>query len=161
MLLQLKNNYIYLPSSEIVPFSQDAHFVIGSIDLNAADYSLVAVVNGEAIPFVHEFVIKQDKLKVAYLDITIEATHKDTGKTIKYKADRYPLTRAVILGKPSSEWYPSIIQSLKERIELLERHDVKSDEAIKAQANNIASIKDDIEIIELAIKEINETGEIV
>jgi hypothetical protein len=161
MLLQLKNNHIYLPYSNVVLASEDAHFLVNILDIDSQEYQTVAIVNGEAIPFVNEFVIERNKLKTPYLDIAIEATHKTTGKIIKYIADKYPITKAVVLGKPCSEWYPAIFKSILDRLELLEKYKSDSQLTDSMQTKEIASIKENIKLVELAIKEINEIGEVV
>lgn len=160
MLLYLKNNHIYLPSNNVI-VDDTVRFNVNITELNPSEYTFIANVNGDVIEFRDEFVLDKHHLKSKYLDISIIATHNKTGNRVVYTADTYPITNAVILGKPCTEWYPAIIKTLENRLSILEQYKLSSSKIIQEQSNNINSINNNINLIELAVKEINETGEIV
>lgn len=120
MKLILHKNHIYLPVGNNIVI-KDADFNIAvKDDINLNDYVSTVYINGNAEVFNTYFTINITKLQTPYLDLKIVLTHRDTGETITYTSDKLPITRAVVLGQSSNEWYPSTMNSILERLALLE-----------------------------------------
>lgn len=144
MKLILNKNHIYLPISNNV-IIKDATFNIQVKDnINLADYISTVIINGKQKVFTDYFTINITELTEPYITLEIILTNKNTGESIKYTADKYPVTRAVVLGLPSSEWYPDAMRSLLERLAELEKLE-----------------NDRYELISKAIRELNSKGDVL
>lgn len=170
MKLLLKNNYIYLPTNETVCNGNSVVCKVNVLDIpNLDDYIFTAVINNsEQIVFKDSFEISYKQFKFKYLNLSIIATSKDGNNVIEYKADPYPITKAVLLGQPSNEWYSHTFKGIVENVlELLN--------SVKVIKNNISKLEDstmtlnekmevvqkDISIVEHAVLELKEEGELI
>ena len=63
----------------------------------------------------NKVLIKQEELKKPYIDLEIRAIGPKGVQT--FKADRTPLTYAVIFGKPTDEAYPAKFHQLEAKID--------------------------------------------
>ena len=126
MKLILNKNHIYLPIGNNIVI-KDATFNIQVKDnINLADYTSTVIINGKQKVFTDYFTINITELTEPYITLEIVLTNKNTGESIKYTADTYPVTRAVVLGMPSTEWYPDAVRSILERLAALESSSEKS-----------------------------------
>lgn len=161
MILYLKNNHIYLPDNNVIAYNDVVRFNIDIKDIDVNNYSFIVDINGEQSQFKNEFMLTRSQLKHKYLNLKIIAIHNETGEEIIYTSDSYPITKAIVLGRPCSEWYPEVIQDLKERIKTLELYQSSHNVRISNNSSEIEDIKSDVTRVELAIKELNEIGEVV
>ena len=161
MILHLRNNHIYLPMSNVIIHNDTTRVYIDVQDIDRKDYRFIVDINGEQSTFKESFVIDPAQFKHNFLNIKIKAININTGEEIVYEADSYPITKAVILGRPSNEWYPEVITNLVNRVEYLENMLAEHLNKITANSEDVNAIQTNIKLIELAIKEINETGEVV
>lgn len=144
MKLTLQKNHIYLPISNNVVI-KDATFNIQiKDDINISDYIATVSINGKQKEFTDYFTVNITDLKEPYITLEIILTNRYNGEIIKYESDKYPVTRAVVLGLPSNEWYPDAVRSLLERLADLEK---KEDERF--------------ELVSKAIRELNSKGDVL
>lgn len=170
MKLILKNKYIYLPSNDIIINNNAVvcNVVVRDI-VNTNDYIFTAIINNSIhIVFTGSFEIPYSQLQGKYLHLEITAVSKDGSYKHTYVADDYPITKAVLLGLPATEWYPGAINQLTERISNLELtakcHSDDIDNInldIGNLRKDISVIQNDLNIVEHAIVEIKEEGEII
>lgn len=144
MKLILQNNHIYLPTGNNVVIKDATFNIQVNDDINIADYISSVSINGKQKEFTNYFTINVAELQDPYINLEITLINRYTGDTIKYTADKYPVTRAVVLGLPSNEWYPSTLQSLLERLADLEKKE-----------------NDRYELISKAIRELNSKGDVL
>ena len=161
MKLLLKNKHIYLPVSNNV-VTENATFAIEVLDdLNLDMYNKTVKINGNQSTFTDSFTIHKKELMQKYLSMSIVLTHKDTGESIEYQADPYPITRAFVLGRPFNECYPSIVNNMTERLNNLERKAALTWETLIDHTAQLNEATQDINLLGQAIIEIKEEGEIV
>lgn len=170
MKLILKNNYIYLPSNDIIINNSAVICEVKVLDIvNTSDFIFTAIINNsEHIVFEGSFEIPYDQLNVKMLQLTITAISKDGKYKYEYVADSYPITKAILLGSPATEWYPGAINQLTERVSLLEVSDkIQNDDLelhkqhLTTHDSDIKTLQNDLNIAEHAIIEIKNEGEIV
>lgn len=170
MKLVLKNNYIYLPSNDIV-INNNAVIcdVVVKDIINVNDFIFTAIINNtEHIVFNGSFEIPYSQLQGKFLHLVITAISKDGKYKYEYVADDYPITKAILLGLPATEWYPGAVNQLTERVANLEvTAKVQGDEILSntqrldGKDKEVAQLQSDLSIAEHAIIEIKNEGEIV
>lgn len=144
MKLVLNKSHIYLPAGSYT-ITEGISFDIQYLDRNNPDdYNKTAICNGEQIIFDTGLILPITKLKGPYLDLTIVLTNKYTGDQTVYTSDKQPLTKALVLGLPSNEWYPSVLQSMMDRLAALEN-----------------STNSNFELVYQAIRELKNKGDVL
>lgn len=170
MKLILKNNYIYLPSNDIVINNNAVVCEVVAKDIvNVNDYIFTAIINNvEQIVFTGSFEIPYEQLQGRFLHLVITAISKDGKYKHEYVADDYPITKALLLGLPATEWYPGAIHQLTERVSNLEiTAKLQGDDIViitnhlSQHDSDIKQLQHDVDIAEHAIIEIKNEGEIV
>ena len=144
MKLILQKNHIYLPMSNNVVIKDASFEVLIKDNIDPNDYIMTAVVNGKQKVFTNYFTVNISELASSYLDIKIILTSRVSGNTIEYVSDKYPITRAVVLGLPSNEWYPDNIRSMQDRLAELEK-----------------TSKNNFDLVFEAIRELKNRGEVL
>lgn len=153
MELTLKNKHIYLPSYNNVLTKTDSISikVLDKYDLKGS--TMTAYINGRVLTFNQTFNIPEGSLDSKYFDLKIVIVASD-GKQYEYISDTQPITRAIILGAPCKEWYPSIIDSMSERLKKLEqRADSLEEKQTECNINVTLALQ--------GINEINNKGEVL
>lgn len=144
MKLVLNKNHIYLPAGSYT-ITEGISFDVQYLDVNKPDdYNKTAICNGEQIVFDTGLTLPITKLKGSYLDLTIVLTNKYTGDQTVYTSDKQPLTKALVLGLSSNEWYPSVLQSMMDRLAALEN-----------------STNSNFELVYQAIRELKNKGDVL
>jgi len=144
MKLILLNNHIYLPAGNGVIVKRGDFEVEVKDKINPDEFIMTASINGEQQVFTNSFSVTEDQLNSPYLELTITLTSKLDDTTIVYTSDKQPVTRAVVLGLPPKEWYPSTMQSLLDRVAILE-----------------SKTKTNFDLVYKAIKELKNKGEVL
>lgn len=161
MKLLLKNGHIYLPVSNNVVID-NATFAIEVLDkIDLTNYNKTVIINGSQHSFTEVFTIAKKELAKQFLDLSITLTHKDTGEALEYKADTYPITRAVVLGRPFNECYPSIVNNIVERLNIIEQKHKLVAADVVSHWDMLKAHAADIEVCEKAIVELKQEGEII
>ena len=120
MKLILNKNHIYMPAGSYT-ITDEATFEIQAKDVSSlSDFIITVSYNGNTITTDGIFKIPVRQLTSPYLEIVITLTNRSTGHISTYTSDKQALTRAVVLGLPTNEWYPSVVQSLLDRLAALE-----------------------------------------
>lgn len=144
MKLILLKNHIYLPTGNNVVIRRGYFDVVVKDKININNFTMVADINGEQQVFTDQFAITEEQLSKPYLELKIILTSKTDGTVIVYTSDKQPITRAAVLGLPPNEWYPSVVQSLLDRISALE-----------------SLTNENFELVFEAIKELKNRGEVL
>lgn len=154
MKLYLHKGYIYPTADSVIVIQKnEVETILLDQDIEAAQYNWTAVINGHQVPFSNSFVIDNKMMAGGKLDITIKATHKQTGDTLNYKSEPMTITRAFILGSVQENYYPEAVKDILDRVLFLE-------DKIKA-VNDIPELKKDVDLCLNGINEINNKGGIV
>lgn len=144
MKLILHKGHIYLPLGNNVVINRGDFEVVIKDNINVDEYTTTAIINGEQQVFNNSFSITESQLNGPYLELKIVLVNKLDGTALEYTSDKQPITRAIVLGQPPKEWYPSTVQSLLDRLAALE----------SKTANNF-------ELVFEAIRELKNKGEVL
>jgi len=144
MKLILHKNNIYLPLGNNAVIDNANFTIIVKDNINLNDYTQVVYINNNPLEFNTSFSINIKQLSGAYLELKIVLVNKYTNETIIYTSDKIPITRAVVLGLSSNEWYPSTISSILERLAVLE-----------------SSTNSNFELVFNAIRELKNKGDVL
>lgn len=132
MKLILKDGFVYVVNSAGLANNKVvAEVVTGYVDPKN-EYSYEYRINKQTYqPLGTHVEFEPKDYEHGYINFAVKATHK-VDKSVKYyKADRIPVTFAVIFGEAMNEAYPEVIQHILQR---LERMDIVLTNIIDAMA---------------------------
>jgi hypothetical protein len=121
MKLILKDGFIYVVNSAGLANNKIVAEVVRHYVDPRNEYTYEYQINKEKYhPLATVIEFEPKDYEHGYINLSVKATHKGDKTTKYYKADRIPVTFAVIFGETMDQAYPEVIRHLIERMDRMD-----------------------------------------